>query len=116
MISAFQQGHQAFPLVKLKDSISNVLGHAYHSLLPMVPICLDHTFTQTLDLHMHTALSDQFHVVPSSNKHAVVNMGRYHFYDESPNEYSFMDEDFGLTTDKSNFDQYDFYYTLEELQ
>jgi hypothetical protein len=28
MISTFQQGHQAFPLVKLKDSVSNILGHA----------------------------------------------------------------------------------------
>jgi hypothetical protein len=27
-----------------------------------------------------------------------------------------MDEDHGLTTDESDFDQYDFYYTLEELQ
>jgi hypothetical protein len=38
VISAFQQGHQAFPLVKLKDSVNNILGHADHSLLPMVPI------------------------------------------------------------------------------
>jgi hypothetical protein len=36
-------------------------------------------------------------------------MGRYHFYDESPNEYSFTDEDLGLTTDELNFDQYNFY-------
>jgi hypothetical protein len=43
-------------------------------------------------------------------------MGRYHFYDESPNKYSFTDEDLGLTTDESNFDHYDFYYNLEELQ
>jgi hypothetical protein len=28
MISTFQQRHQAFPLVKLKDSVSNILGHA----------------------------------------------------------------------------------------
>jgi hypothetical protein len=27
-----------------------------------------------------------------------------------------MDEDLGLTTDESDFDQYDFYYYLEELQ
>jgi hypothetical protein len=26
-------------------------------------------------------------------------MGRYHIYDKSPNEYSFMDENLGLTTD-----------------
>jgi hypothetical protein len=43
-------------------------------------------------------------------------MVRYHFYDESPNKYSFTDEDLGLTTDESNFDHYDFYYNLEELQ
>ena len=55
-------------------------------------------------------------LTPSSNKHVVINMGRYHFYDESPNEYSFTDEDLGLTTDESNFDQYNFYYDLEELQ
>jgi hypothetical protein len=24
----------------------------------------------------------------------------YHFFDESPNEYSFMDEDLGLITDE----------------
>ena len=28
VISAFQQGHQAFPLVKLKDNLTNALGHA----------------------------------------------------------------------------------------
>ncbi len=27
-----------------------------------------------------------------------------------------MDEDLVLTTDESDFDQYDFYYNLEELQ
>jgi hypothetical protein len=48
--------------------------------------------------------------------HARALMGRYHFYHESLNEYSFMDEDLGLTTDKSNFDHYDFYNNLEELQ
>jgi hypothetical protein len=53
--------------------------------------------------------------MPSSNNHAVINMGRYHFYDESPNDYCFTDEDLGLTTDESDFDQYDFYYNLEEL-
>jgi hypothetical protein len=55
-------------------------------------------------------------MMPSSKKHAAIKMGRYHFYDESPNDYSFMDEDLGLTTDESNFDQDDFYYDLEELQ
>jgi hypothetical protein len=35
VISAVQQGYQAFPLVKLKDSNNNVLGHAYHSLSPI---------------------------------------------------------------------------------
>jgi hypothetical protein len=53
---------------------------------------------------------------PSSSNHLVINIGRYHFYDESPNEYSFMDENLGLTTGESNFDQYDCYYNLEELQ
>jgi hypothetical protein len=51
------------------------------------------------------ALIDHFHAAPSSSMHSVINMGRYHFYDESPNEYSFMDEDLGLTTDESNLDQ-----------
>ena len=46
VISAFQQGHQTFPLVKLKDSGSNALGHTYHFFLPMVPIKLDHTLTR----------------------------------------------------------------------
>ena len=116
MISAFQQGHQAFPLVKLKDNFTNALGDTYHSLLPMVPICLDHTFAQNPNLHSHTALFDHFHAMPSSSKHLAINMGRYHFYNESPNEYSFTDEDLGLTTDESDFDHYDFYYNLEELQ
>jgi hypothetical protein len=89
MISAFQEGHQAFPLVKLKDNFSNALGHAYCPLSLMAPIRLDHAFTQNPDLHLHTALIDHFHVTPSSNKHLVIKMGRYHFYDESPNEYSF---------------------------
>jgi hypothetical protein len=42
--------------------------------------------------------------------------GGFHFYDESPNGYSFKDEDLGLATHESDFDQYDFYYNLEELQ
>jgi hypothetical protein len=29
---------------------------------------------------------------------------------------AFTDDDLGLTTDESDFDQYDFYYNLEELQ
>ncbi len=48
--------HQVFTLVKLKDSTSKVLGNAYHSLSPMVPIHLENTFAQTPDLHSHTAL------------------------------------------------------------
>jgi hypothetical protein len=116
MISTIQQGHQAFPLVKLKDNFTNALDYAYHSLLPVVPIHFDHTFTQKPDLHSHTAFIDCLHAAPSSNKHPVINMGTYHFYDESPNEYSIMDEDLGLTIDESDFDQYDFYYNLEELQ
>jgi hypothetical protein len=36
MISAFQKVYQACPLVKLYDSVSNVLGHACHSLFPMI--------------------------------------------------------------------------------
>jgi hypothetical protein len=61
MISAFQQGHQAFPLVKLKANFTNTLGNAYHSLSPMVLIRLDHTFAQIPDLHLHTALIDHFY-------------------------------------------------------
>jgi hypothetical protein len=38
-------------------------------------------------------------MTPSSNKHAVIKMGRYHFYDKSPNDYCFMDEDHDLNTD-----------------
>jgi hypothetical protein len=53
-------------------------------------------------------LIDRFHAAPSSNKHLAINMWRYHFYNDSANEYSFTDEVLGLTTDKSNFDQYDF--------
>jgi hypothetical protein len=61
-------------------------------------------------------LIDHFHATPSSSKPLVINMWRYHFYEESPNEYSFTNEDLGLSTDESNFDMYDFYYNLEELQ
>jgi hypothetical protein len=46
LISAFQQGYQAFPLVKLKDNSTCSLQDTYPSFLPMVPVCLDHTFTQ----------------------------------------------------------------------
>jgi hypothetical protein len=42
--------------VKLKDSDNNILGHAYHSLLPMIPIHLDHAFNQTPDICLHKAL------------------------------------------------------------
>jgi hypothetical protein len=116
LISAFQQGHQAFPLVKLKDNFTSSRGDTYLSFLPMAPMHLDHTFAQCPDLHLHTTLIDHFHATPSRTEHSVINMGRYHFYDESPNEYSFTDEDLGLSTDKPNFDHYDFYYNLEELQ
>jgi hypothetical protein len=95
MISTFQQGHQPFPLVKLQDSDNNILGHAYHSLLPMVPIHLDNAFNQTPDLCLHKALIEGLNMKSPSNKHVVINMGRYHFYDYSPNEYCFMDEDLG---------------------
>jgi hypothetical protein len=101
--------------MKLKDNFTNALGNAYHSLSPMVPICLDHTFAQNPDLHSHKALFDHSHAMPSGSNHLVINMGRYHFYNESPNKYRFTDEDLGLTTDESDFDQYDFYYNLEEL-
>ena len=82
----------------------------------MVPIFLDDTFAQNPGLHVHTVLIDHFHVAPSSNKHLLIKMGRYHFYNESPKEYRFRDKDLGLTTDKSYLDQYDFYYNLEEFQ
>jgi hypothetical protein len=75
MVSTFQQGHQAFPLVRLNNSVSNVIGHVYHPLLPIVPIHLDHAFDQTLNLHSHTALIVQLHMTSSSIKHAVINMG-----------------------------------------
>jgi hypothetical protein len=84
LISAFQQGHQEFPLVKLKDD-------TYHSFLPMVPIQLGHTFAQYTDLSLHTTLLDQLWAIRTSCKHLVINMGSYNFYDESPNEYSFYE-------------------------
>jgi hypothetical protein len=56
VISEFQQGHQAFPLVKLKDNYGNALGHAYHFLSPMVPIQLTHAFDRMLTLHWQTGL------------------------------------------------------------
>jgi hypothetical protein len=108
LILAFQQGHQALPLVKFKDD-------TYHSFSPMVPICLDHTFTQYPDLCLHTTLIDSFQAISPSHKHSAINMGRYHFYNESPNEYSFMNEDLGLPTDESNIVTYDLYYNEEEL-
>jgi hypothetical protein len=43
-------------------------------------------------------------------------MGRYHFNDKSPNEYSFTDENLGLSTNVPDFDQDNFYYNLEDLQ
>jgi hypothetical protein len=116
LISAFQQGHQAFPLVKLKDNFTSSHGDTYHSFLPIGPVRLDHTFTQYPDLHLHTTLIDHFHATPSRSKHSVINMERYHFYNESRDEYSLSDEDLRLSTDEPDFDQYDFYYNLEELQ
>jgi hypothetical protein len=108
MISAFQQqGHQAFPLVKLKDNFTNALGDTYHSLLPMVPICLDHTFAQNPDLHSHTALFDHFQPCHAFQQQSLLRSsiwGDIISMTSLPmNQYSFMDEDLGLTTDKSNF-------------
>jgi hypothetical protein len=113
LISTFQQGHQAF---LNKDNFTSSIGETYHSLSPMVPICLDHTFAQYPDLDLHMTLIDCFHAMHSSSKHLAINMGRYHFYDKSTNEYSFTDDNLGLSINKSDFDQYDFYYNLEELQ
>jgi hypothetical protein len=89
MISAPQHGHQAFPLVKLKYYSTDALDIASHSLLPMVSNHLDHAFAQDPALHSYTALFDHSHAMLSSSKHSAINMGRYHFYNESPNEYSF---------------------------
>jgi hypothetical protein len=82
----------------------------------MVPICLDHTFAQYPDILLHTTVLDYFHATPSNSNHRVVNMGRYHFYNESPNVYSFTDKDLGLSTNEPDFDQYSFYYNSEDLQ
>jgi hypothetical protein len=54
----------------------------------MVPIHLDHTFTQYTNLHLHSTLFDCLLAIPTGRKHSVINMGRYNFYDESPNEFS----------------------------
>jgi hypothetical protein len=56
LISAFQQGHQAFPLVKLKDNFNSSHDDTYHSFSPIVPIHLDHTFAKYPDLHFHKNL------------------------------------------------------------
>jgi hypothetical protein len=80
----------------------------------MAPFCLDHTFTQYRALHWHTTLIDHFHAMPSNSKHLAINMeGYYPFHNESPKEYSFTNEDLGLSTNKSDFDTYDFYYNEE---
>jgi hypothetical protein len=77
---------------------------------------LGHTFAKCPNLHLDTTLLDHFHATPSSSKHSAINMGRYLFYDESPNEYSFTNEDLWLSNDESGFDTYDFYYNVMELQ
>jgi hypothetical protein len=57
----------------------------------------------TYDIFKHQACSHQY--------------GRYyHFYNESPYDYCFTDEDLCLTTDESNFDEYKFDNDLEELK
>jgi hypothetical protein len=51
-------------------------------------------------------------------------MGRYNFYNESPNDFDFMDEDLfcltnegpGPSANVSEIDHYDFYYNVEESQ
>jgi hypothetical protein len=51
-------------------------------------------------------------------------MGRYNFYDESPNDFDFTDEDSidfmdegpDLNIEVSKIDHYDFYYDWKELQ
>jgi hypothetical protein len=88
LISAFQQGHQAFPLVNLKDNFISSLDNTYHHFLPMAPICLGHAFAQYPDLHLYMTVLYCFHAMPSSSKHLAINMGRDHFYDKSPNAYS----------------------------
>jgi hypothetical protein len=111
------QGHQAFPLViKLKDNFTSSCDDTYCSFSPMIPICLDHTFTQYQDLLLHTTVIDCFHATPSNSNHLVITMGRHNFYDEFPNVYSFTDKDLGLSMDEPNFDQYDFNYNLKDLQ
>ncbi len=77
-ISAFQQGHQAFPFVKLKDNSTCSLNNNYPSFLPMVPVILDHTFAQYPDLHLHMTLIDHFHATLPNSKPSAINIGRYY--------------------------------------
>jgi hypothetical protein len=83
LISAFQQGHQAFPLVKLKDNLTNAFGNVYCCFpfthgphLPGPYIC------PVPDLHLHMTLIDHCYAAPSSNNHLAINIGRYHFYNK----------------------------------
>jgi hypothetical protein len=77
VISPYQQGHQAFLLVKLKDNTTNALDNAYHSLLPMVLIHLDHASVQNPALHSHPTLFDHFH-----DMHAFKQQASSHQYGE----------------------------------
>jgi hypothetical protein len=85
---------QTFPLVKLKENITSVLAWQY---LPHFfangPYLSGPYLHPVPDLHLHMTLLDRFHAMPSSSKHSAISMGRYHFYEESPNEYSFTNED-----------------------
>jgi hypothetical protein len=131
MLSTFQQGHQTFPHVKLNDNNGSALGHAYYFLLLMVSIWLTHAFDKTLAFNLHTVANGESNrklTTPNayeakSTSHKVINMVRYNFYDESPNDFDFIDEDLfcftdegpGLSIDMSKIDHFDFYHDPEEL-
>jgi hypothetical protein len=100
LISAFQQRHQACHHVKLnKDNTTSALGNTYHSISPLVPICLDHTFAQYPNLCLHRTLIDCFQAMPSSSKHLAMIWGDIISMMSLP-----MRTDLGLSTNESDFD------------
>jgi hypothetical protein len=56
-------------------------------------------------------------VIETQNtSHEVINMGRYNFYDKSPNNFDFTDDDPDQNTEMPKNDHYDFYYNPMEIQ
>jgi hypothetical protein len=119
--------------VQLPDNYDNILftyGRAYYRLLsnavhevrinPVPHQTGYRTPSPSEKQCVNELLCYIWHTLAGPIHHYFGNPLLKYWFDKMDNFYttasSFTDEDLGLSTDEPNFDQYDFYYNLEDLQ